>query len=162
MSIQTSRRADMVRSRVFSLVILFVASTLVWLFAGCASGVVMQNQPTTSLNLLQFAITQSLPRGLRNKSENQREFFSRYFSPDAPYDANAVIGRERAYAHVLILGDMRPYRTDVRVYRERKTSSGYSRAKLDKKLARQVAARIQEHLAKGREERNVIDDFRPF
>lgn len=144
------------------LTILAVTSTMVWLSTGCTTGVVIKNQQNTSLNLLQFVINQQIPRGVRTKSANQREFFSNYFSPEDGFDQDATTQRERAYAHVLILGATRPYRTEVRVYREQKTSSGYRRSGLDKNLSRLVSARIREGLAKSREERNVIDDFRPF
>ncbi|MCM2280331.1 MAG: hypothetical protein NDI61_00635 [Bdellovibrionaceae bacterium] len=122
----------------------------------------IKNQPTTSLNLLQYVIQQQIPRGIRVKSENQREFFSNYFSPYGDFTADGTDKRERAYAHIMILGDSRPYQTSIRVYREKKTNSGYRQTGLDKNLSRQIAARLQVALAKSREDRNVIDDFRPF
>lgn len=161
-SLRTSRPASAYRRLASSLVTLLITSLLVWLTTGCASGVIINNQPTTSLNFLQSVITQQIPRGVRTKSANQREFYSHYFSPYGNLDDDATERRERAYAQITILGDRRPYRTDIRVYRENKTDSGYKKSRLDKNLSRQVAARIQAALAKGRENRNVIDDFRPF
>lgn len=157
------RMSHLTRELASSLVILATALVLTaWLSTGCASGVTIRNNPNTSLNTLQFVITQALPGGVRVKSQNQREFFSNYFSPDDGAGQDASLKRERAYAHVTILGDGRPYRTEIRVYRERKTNSGYNRAGLDKNLSREIAARIQDGLVKSRGERNVIDDFRPF
>jgi hypothetical protein len=108
-------------------------------------------------------VIKQLPRGLRATSPNGREFYSNYFSPQNGFSQDGTDRRERGYAHVLILGDSRPYRSEVRVYRELKDSRGaYGRPALDKKLTRELVGKIKAELAKSPEDRNIIDDFKVF
>jgi len=133
------------------------------LFTGCSSGPVLKNRPDQSLAEIKQSLDRALPRGMRQQSTNGREFLSNYFSTKGDFDEDAGDRPERAYAHVLILGDRRPYRTEVRVYRERRDKKGiYRGKKLDQGLSRRLLGRLQEALSKGRDDRNVIDDFRAF
>lgn len=71
------------------------------------------------------------------------------------------------YAKVVVLGDRRPYDLEVFVVRERRVATGqgpgsYETVGNDQRLAKVVMARITESLAKRREDRNFIDDFRVF
>lgn len=134
--------------------------SLVWLFSACSTGAIVQNTPDHSLNLIRFAIAKVAPQGVRLSSSNQREFFSNYFAPGA--EDQPAPKRERAYAHFLILGDRRPYKTEVFVIHERLTAGSFQKTGQDKALARQLAGELRDVLAKSREDRNFIDDFRAF
>ena len=64
------------------------------------------------------------------------------------------------------MGDSRPYAVEVFVTREKRVLRGddftYAVVGHDSRLAKELAARIQEQLSKRREDRNIIDDFRVF
>lgn len=139
-----------------------VAITFAVFVTACSTGVVIENAPVHSLGLIAHVVTQMSPRGLRATSPNRREYFSNYFVPNTNFNEDATDHKERAYSHILILGDRRPYTTEVYVYRERRTDTGYKKVGTEKKLAQVLAIRIKEELAKGREDRNIIDDFRAF
>lgn len=145
----------------FSWLLRLAASwSLVWLLSACTTGAVVQNTPDHSLNLLRFAITKVAPQGIRSTSSNQREYYSNYFLPGA--EEEPATKRERAYAHFLVLGDRRPYRTEVYVINERASGGAFHKDGQDKALARELAKRLETVLAKSREDRNFIDDFRAF
>lgn len=132
----------------------------VWILSACSTGAVIQNTPEHSLNLIRFAITKIAPQGVRFSSSNQREYFSNYFAIGAEQEPAGK--RERAYAHFIVLGDRRPYRTEVFVVNERASGGSFRKSGQDKALARELAAKLEEILAKSREDRNFIDDFRAF
>jgi hypothetical protein len=121
---------------------------------------------------IQKAVANVIPGGIQESSVNQRELKSRYFLPKGKttqYEY-AEMAPRRAYAHVTILGDRRPYEVVVRVFIENRAGFGpggrrdpiYDEAGQDDDLAAALAQGIKEQLIKGRENRNLIDDFRPF
>ena len=113
---------------------------------------------------LQRIAAKSLPLGLRKQSANGREFFSHYFETKNRKFQMAQRGGERRYAHILVLGDRRPYKIDVVVHLERvdpKTKT-YVEVGADLRLAKVIRQRIAQHLSKRREDLNFIDDFRVF
>lgn len=108
-----------------------------------------------SLATVKKAVTSSLPVGLRKKSANGREFYSRYFRrPGSRSD--------RAYVVVKVLGDRRPYNIVVDVHVERKEKGQWVFFEKDPWLAKRVSKKIKKKLSTSRNERNVIDDFRAF
>jgi hypothetical protein len=98
----------------------------------------------------------------RAVSENQRTFLSQYFSrkPDPKFDPQK--SKERLYAKVAILGDRRPYDVEVEVLVEEKDRIGYALTGNDSTEAKKLGKDIRARLNQGREDRNVIDDFRAF
>ena len=125
----------------------------------------MVNDLDRPLTDLQRIAAKSMPLGLRNTSPNGREYFSNYFQAVDRKFKPAEKENDRSYAHVLVLGDRRPYNIQIFVHKERKSTqavSGYEEIGLDVGLARTVRKRIIAQLNKRREELNVIDDFRVF
>jgi hypothetical protein len=114
--------------------------------------------------ILRAAIVSTMPRNVRQTSPNGREFDSNYFDANGNFDRDASAKIERAYAHVLLLGDRRPYKISVRVFIEKrpKDSLQYSPAGEDPGLAQELADKITQNIANRREDRNAIDDFRAF
>lgn len=107
---------------------------------------------------LQKSAANTMPTGLKSTSENGREFFSNPFKiTKAAYEA-ATPGDYYMQAHVMVLGDRRPYNVEIRVYRVVNNQRVSSDNKLEKRLKNEILA----DLAKRRENRNVIDSFRPF
>jgi len=131
---------------------------------GCSTpGSVSMNDVDVSIIELQKVVETVLPVGKRSQSENGREYFSEYFiSKNGEFEESAQAAI-RSFAHILILGDRKPYNIDVVVVVERRSSSGgYVRIKYDQGLARVISRRIQNALHKRRDGRNIIDDFRVF
>jgi ferredoxin-NADP reductase len=113
--------------------------------------------------IVRATVISRMPFGVRNQSENGREFTSGYFST-LSLDEEAAEKPTREYALVTILGSGRPYSISVKVTREQrlKNSTRYREVGQDKHLAGELADRIKAALAERREDRNVIDDFRAF
>ncbi len=136
------------------------------LLAGCASaGALYVQDVNRPLIELQKIAAKCAPLGLRSTSQNGREFFSQYFQTENRKFKKAEKNQERRFAHILILGDQRPYRIEILVKIERvdpSKDSGYSVVGMDQSLAKVVRNRIRQQLNKRREELNIIDDFRVF
>lgn len=99
---------------------------------------------------------------VKKKSQNGRTFYSEYHKPGTNLSRSAHKQNERALLSVTILGDRRPYMIRVE-YKIFKLSGGEFRAdRYDKKLAQHYLSVIEEYLASRPEERDVIDDFRPY
>jgi hypothetical protein len=98
----------------------------------------------------------------RQVSENQRTIYSRYFSrrPDSRFDPEK--SPERLYAAITILGDRRPYNVQIEVIAEIKEGSSYVSQGSDEIETNKLGRGIRTRLNQGREERNIIDDFRAF
>ena len=112
---------------------------------------------------LQKIIVHALPLGLRATSPNGREYFSNYFIASERTFRPADKLPLRTYAHVLVLGDQRPYTIQVFVRNERARSANeYSDAGGDSAMAKVIQRRIKDQLSKRREDINIIDDFRVF
>lgn len=99
---------------------------------------------------------------IRAISENQREYFSQYFSrvPSEKFDPER--SSERLYARFIILGDRRPYNIEIVVFIEKKIGKKYNSVGTDKKIANDLKKELKEKLAQSQDEVNIIDEFRPF
>lgn len=114
---------------------------------------------------IQKIVQRSLPLGLRETSANGREFYSNYFLPKDRRFKPAEKLPERYYAHILVLGDARPYNIQVRVRRQKVESVRegiYRDLGSDQTIAKAIQRRVQDQLNKRREDLNIIDDFRVF
>jgi hypothetical protein len=108
-----------------------------------------------------------LPAGQRAVSPNGREMQSRHFLPDRQGGYRpAGDALERYFAHIMILGDRRPYKVEILVTHEKRVLRGnnftYVITGYDKRLARELERKIRAELTKRREDRNIIDDFRVY
>lgn len=143
-----------------------------FLITGCAN---LEKRPESirlsavesSVSDLRAAIVASFPVGHRSVSSNGREILSKHFlvSGGGRFRA-AGDALDRYYAQVVILGDRRPYDVVVTVAHEKRVLRGdtftYVIDYYDTVLARDLGKRIEQELAKRREDRNIIDDFRVF
>ena len=145
--------------RTFGLAILF---TLQFLNTACTSNAVAIDDVMIPYVSLKQTIKKVMPQGLSGESENGREMISGYFAPTNFYE-NTTTKPERMYAKVLVLGSSRPYRMEFHVFRERRQKSGhYSLVGEDIFLSKQLAQYFKEALADSREDKGLIDEFRPF
>jgi hypothetical protein len=97
----------------------------------------------------------------RTISENGRELFSGYYDSWG-LDFDPGKSKERFHTHVLILGDRRPYDIRVIVPVEEKRGSSYVRVGYDNDRAKKVSEKIKRALTESRDNRNIIDDFKPY
>jgi hypothetical protein len=150
---------------------LLVVSSLI-LFSGCAS---FNTSPKYALLIkdvdwplqdLSSLVAFELPTGLRSTSENGREFYSKHFVLDGPKYKPAGDSTDRYTATVTVLGDSRPYDIEIFVTHEKRVlrNSGFDYVEVghDMTLARELQYKLKQELAKRREDRNIIDDFRVF
>jgi len=149
-----------VASKVFALLTLFA-------IAGCGtSGGVKINDLDRALLDLQGIAEKSMPLGLRKTSPNGREFFSNYFVTEKRKFKPAEKLPHRMYAHILVLGDRRPYTMQIIVHKEKaatgRGASGFEDAGMDQGIAKVIRKRVVQQLTKRREDMNIIDDFRVF
>lgn len=107
-----------------------------------------------------------MPLGLRKTSPNGREFFSNYFVTEGRKFKPADKLPQRMYAHILVLGDRRPYSMQVIVHREKavagRGATGFEDVGTDQGIAKVIRRRVVQQLTKRREDMNIIDDFRVF
>lgn len=99
----------------------------------------------------------------RNISVNGRELSSAYYDRKNNKIEKMNMARERYYTHVTILGDRRPYDIRVDVVVEGLNELGkFEMMNRDDERATLIAEKIRQALHQGRDNRNVIDDFRSF
>ncbi len=123
------------------------------------AGVLLTETPS-NMSLSRQVITTVIGKP-REISENGRELFSEYYDSNG-LDFNPGRSRERFYTHILILGDRRPYDIRVIVPIEEKIGSKYVEVGDDKERAKKVAEKIKKALHESRDNRNLIDDFKPY
>ena len=129
--------------------------------AACESQIVIEdiNRP---FGVVRAAVKESLPGGTRITSENGREFDSNYFAPKGPLDVDGSTGNFRETAHIAILGSGRPYSISVEAIIEKKDGRNYEVYGRDPSRGTEISKRIQTGLSNRRDDRNMIDDFKPF
>lgn len=92
-----------------------------------------------------------------------REFRSKPFVIQKRRFVSAEALKERYFAQVLIRGYQMPYSVEFYVYQERKQSDGrYQVVGKNARIADVMRVRFEQQLVKGREDLNLIDDFRAF
>ncbi len=114
------------------------------------------------LQVARSTIKESLPGGARKVSENGREYDSNYFAPKGPFDVDGSAGTFRETAHVVVLGAGRPYAITVEVFIEKREGRNYEVIGRDGARTKELVRRITTGLSNRRENRNMIDDFKPF
>jgi hypothetical protein len=140
---------------------------LVLILAGCASNsLVAIDDVMTPYVTLRGMIKSTMPQGVVHESENGRELTSGYFTPTNFYEPGES-KPERVQAKVLILGSSRPFRVEIRCLREKRSSGSKGKATYveqgeDVRLSKQLAQYFRDAMADRREDRSLIDDFRPF
>jgi hypothetical protein len=98
----------------------------------------------------------------RKMSDNQREFYSPYFSRKPDPNFNPEKSAERLYSIFTILGERRPYEVRIVTIVERRSQGQYVEVGEDANITKKLINEFKAALAQSREEKNVIDDFRPF
>lgn len=100
----------------------------------------------------------------RTTSENGREMTSKFFDKKMRSLEGVKGSKERYVAHFIILNDRRPYDVNVEVKRQALHPGGYydDPGEPDDEMARIIAEKIRAQLYQSRDNRNVIDDFKPY
>ncbi len=126
------------------------------------------NDVEAPLSDVRSAVLAALRMGYRSISGNGREILSKHFLVNRRDNSIKPAGHalERYFVKILILGDRRPYSIEVLVAHEKRVLRGdsfrYVIDYYDHMLAKDIARIIEDELAKRREDRNIIDDFRVF
>ena len=105
-----------------------------------------------------YAMQGNVPR----KSENGRTFFSPWHKPGMDLNRSSYKQNERGQLRITILGDRRPYWVKVVYAIETLDGRKYSLNRYDIGIAKKYLSKVEEYLASRPEERDVIDDFRPY
>ena len=114
------------------------------------------------LNTLHKAVNYTMSGAIKRRSPNTRTYYSHYHKPGKDLNAGIAKGNERGQLVLSILGDRRPYKVVV-LYKIDKLNGGkFKFDRYDKSLALHYRAKLKEYLASRPEERDVIDDFRPY
>ncbi len=108
------------------------------------------------------AVYYSMRSKVQRKSRNNRTYFSHYHRPGTDPRLKAYKQTERALLAITILGDRRPYKVAVVYKIERLNGGKYVFDRFDKELAQHYLNKVETYLAGRPEERDLIDDFRPY
>lgn len=129
-------------------------------FTGCRSGGTILRGSTDSLNDIKKAIVSTVGQP-RSIADEGKEIISGYH--DKNFEEAKENAKERYYSRISILGDRRPYDIQVEVFVETKVGNKkYELIGEDLRLAEKLSKKIKSALNQGRENKNVIDDFRPY
>lgn len=133
-----------------------------FIFAGCqTSGVFLRETPLNVSDTRRAVV--SVIGQPRLTSENGRELLSKYYDRIGNSEDSIKNARERLSTHVTILGDRRPYDIQIEVVVEIRDKEGvYQIVERDEFRAERVAKEIQKALVQSRDNRNIIDDFKPY
>lgn len=111
---------------------------------------------------MHLAVRYTLKDAIIKRSQNARSYYSRYHIPGTDPNALATNKKERAQVIITILGDRRPYTVSVLYQIEKRNGLDYTLDRYDKRLAQKYLDRVNEYLASRPEDRDVIDEFRPY
>lgn len=99
----------------------------------------------------------------RSVSQNGREIASKFYDRKDKLISKMESAKDRAHTRVTILGDRRPYDIQVEVLIEgRKPDGSFELVGHDDGKAARIAEKLRQALNQSRDNRNVIDDLRPF
>lgn len=134
------------------------------LFLGACSSLstVKSDDLDVPLIKLHQATAYTLQGNVLRKSANNRTYFSKYHAIGT--DTNVGYGKKKERGQVVIslFGDGRPYTIAI-LYRIEGLDGGeFSLDRYDKDIAKKYLERINQYLASRPEDRDVIDDFRPY
>lgn len=136
--------------------------------ASCAHNGVAIEGMNHPLVQIKSKVMNILPLGLREKSQNGREYFSQYFVMSNGKAFSGKSHPQRKMVRIMILGDRRPYEVVVTVFIQKRIgrkgngSPVYKNISFDKAMAKRLANTLRTQLNNRREDMNVIDDFKVF
>lgn len=100
--------------------------------------------------------------GIRGRSQNGREFVSKYQNTKGDQYEDAWNKRERGYSRLSILGDRRPYVIQVQYVVEVKDGEAYTIVSYDDGAAKKILDKMIEFLVTRPDRNGVFDDSRGF
>ncbi|WP_413289529.1 hypothetical protein [Bdellovibrio sp. HCB337] len=141
---------------------IFFALLFPLILVGCQTSGVFLRETPLNVSETRRAVVSVIGQP-RITSENGRELFSKFYDRKGSSDDQLKNARERLHTHVTILGDRRPYDIQIEVVVEIRDREGvYQVVERDDARAEKVAMDIQKALVQSRDNRNIIDDFRPY
>jgi hypothetical protein len=132
------------------------------IFVGCQTDRVFLRETPLNISETRRAVASVMGQP-RATSENGREMLSKYYDRKGNSEDQLKNARERLSTRVTILGDRRPYDIQIEVVVEIRNREGvFQVVEKDKGRAEKIALDVQKALVQSRDNRNVIDDFRPY
>ena len=95
-------------------------------------------------------------------SRNNRTFYSKYHRPGMNLKLSAYKQKTRGQVVMTILGDRRPYRLAVQYRIEELRGGNFTLVRYDKGLAEKYLEKVNTYLSARPEDRDMIDDFKPY
>jgi hypothetical protein len=122
---------------------------------------------TGAVSEIRSIVSSLFPEGVKSVSSNGRELTTKPFVFLADGSLKPYVqGADRYYAFITVLGDRRPYDLDVVVFQEKRVlrngDAQFEPGGTDIRWAEVIAKKVQAELAKRRDDRNLIDDFRVY
>lgn len=115
------------------------------------------------LQVIQHSIAQSFPGDPEKILNGGRLLISKPFIiKDGELDLAIGEKAHRYYVKVFIRGHRRPYTIDIKAIEQKRTKHGFKDADFSDWIAKGMAKIIHLRLNESREQKNIIDDFRPF
>ncbi|MGZ3940357.1 MAG: hypothetical protein ACXVBK_16420 [Flavisolibacter sp.] len=140
----------------------FLFALSIFYFIGCQTEGVYLRETPLNISETRRAVVSVIGQP-RATSENGREMLSKYYDRKGNSEEQVKNARERLSTHVTILGDRRPYDIQIEVVVEIRDHSGvYQVVERDDTKARKIALEVQKALVQSRDNRNIIDDFKPY
>jgi len=140
----------------------FLILTSLLAITGCQTSGVMLRETPLNVSETRRAVVSVIGQP-RITSENGRELLSNFYDRKGHSDEKSKSLRERLYTHVTVLGDRRPYDIQIEVVVEIRDQDGvYQVVEHDDARAEKIALDVQKALVQSRDNRNIIDDFRPY
>ena len=135
---------------------------------GCSTSKVVLKDIDVPLFSIKKTIENNLPVGKASESENGRVIRSKYYLKLGEKYVDATKMSRRFYAVVELLGDRRPYKVTVRVFKQKRVKKdgallpAYADVGEDEIQSKISSRNILRGLNKRRDGVNVIDEFRVF
>lgn len=141
--------------------------TALFLLNSCAMGGPMYGPVDKSIVEIRKSIVKAIPVKINYANKDSREYRSVPFVRYGTKIKEATTELERAYALIYIRGNKRPYTVEVVVAVEeaeapKSIQKGFKVIGYDERIAKIILARLKADLNKGREDSNLVDDFKIF
>ena len=136
---------------------------ILFLSSQCSTARGGKSQETDrALSTIHRVIKRTFANSIEKQSQNTRTYYSKYHAPGKNLLAGYLDKTYRGQLVASILGARRPYRVAFSYRVEKRVNGRFKLSNYDKNLARYYKDKFDDDLASRPDERDVIDDFRPY
>lgn len=137
----------------------FLIFNFLWILQSCITGVKVSS--THSLGEIRAAI-KMIAGDIKAVDPDRRRFETNYFVKNLSSSGSTMKANQRYFARFTIAGDKRPYEIVIQVFREVRIGGKWIQDGQDLSLAQRISSDLENALKDLKQQRNVIDSFRPF